>query len=101
MFGQIGKYRSGSAVLLLIGKHAAFGDGTEPMQIYAGLQHIFGIEREQGVLRSVITDPDKRGQPFASVPDSGPLNVRARGVRYRVDSKHSNRERAKANDPTP
>jgi hypothetical protein len=44
MFGQIGKYRSRSAVLPLIGQHAAFGDGAEPMKVHAGLEQIFRIK---------------------------------------------------------
>src|ERR1700730_17053538 len=101
MFGQIGKYRSRSAVLLLIGQHAAFGDRAEPMKVHARLQQIFRIQREYCILRSVITDPEKTGNPFAAVADSRPLDMRAGGIGGHVESEHAGGERAKAKDPSP
>src|SRR5216683_6084678 len=71
------------------------------MKIHAGLQQVFRIKREQGVLGRVVTDPEKSGEPLAAVADSGPLYMRARGICCCVESEHSGRERAKAKDPPP
>src|SRR5207237_10765855 len=72
-----------------IGQHAALRDGPEALRILTCNRHMFGIQRKDGVSRSIFPDPNKRLRPWIFGGCSRPLHMRTVCKKRALSKKHS------------
>src|SRR5207244_11978002 len=82
------KHRHSATVLEGISQHAALRDGAKALRILTCNRHMFGIQCEHGISRSIFPDPNERLRPWIIGGCSRPLYMRpvcrkrARGTQH-------------------
>src|ERR1700746_301801 len=70
-FGQARKHTDHTAVFEAIGHSGPLRQSAKAMLIFAGSAHVVGVQREIGILRSMLADPQESLHPRIAGSSSG------------------------------